>query len=112
MSVVVSVLCCQLEVSATSWSLVQGRPNDFGASLCVIETSWMRSQTSVNSFIVAPYISMIQSLLYTNLCTIYILSITKTLCSFDRSYMFRHIACHHQGAPLSWLKWLVKNIRS
>jgi hypothetical protein len=44
---------------------------------------------------------------------IYILSITKTLCSFDRSYMFRHTACrHHQGAPLSWLKLLVKNIRS
>jgi hypothetical protein len=38
--------------------------------------------------------------------------ITKTLCSFDSSYMFRHTACHHQGAPLSWLKSLVKNIRS
>jgi hypothetical protein len=43
---------------------------------------------------------------------IYILSITKTLCSFDRSYMFRHTACQHQGSPLSWLKSLVKNIRS
>jgi hypothetical protein len=43
---------------------------------------------------------------------IYIISITKTLFSFDRSYMFRHTACHHQGAPLSWLKSLVKNIRS
>jgi hypothetical protein len=65
------------------------------------------------TFIVAPCISMIQSLLYTNLCTyIYILSITKTLCSLDRSYMFRHTACHHQGALLSWLKSLVKNIRS
>jgi hypothetical protein len=30
-----------------------------------------------------------------------ILSITKTLCSFDRSYMIRHTACHHQGAILS-----------
>jgi hypothetical protein len=37
---------------------------------------------------------------------------TKTLCSFDSSYMFRHTARHHQGAPLSWLKSLVKNIRS
>ena len=33
---VVSVVCCQLEVSATSWSLVQRSPTDCGASLCVI----------------------------------------------------------------------------
>ena len=33
---VVSVVCCQVEVSATSWSLVQGSPTDCGASLCVI----------------------------------------------------------------------------
>jgi hypothetical protein len=38
--------------------------------------------------------------------------ITKTLCSLDSSYMFRHIACHHQGTLFSWLKSLVKNIRS
>ena len=31
---VVSVLCCQVEVSATSWSLVQRSPTDCGASLC------------------------------------------------------------------------------
>jgi len=29
--------CCQVEVSATSWSLVQRSPTDCGASLCVIE---------------------------------------------------------------------------
>jgi hypothetical protein len=33
---VVSVVCCQVEVSATSRSLVQQSPTDFGASLCVI----------------------------------------------------------------------------
>ena len=33
---VVSVVCCQVEVSATSWSLVQRRPTDCGASFCVI----------------------------------------------------------------------------
>jgi hypothetical protein len=33
---VVSVVCCQLEVSATSWSLVQRSPTVCGASLCVI----------------------------------------------------------------------------
>jgi hypothetical protein len=33
---VVSVVCCQVEVFATSWSLVQRSPTDFGASLCVI----------------------------------------------------------------------------
>ena len=32
---VVSVVCCQLEVSATSWSLVLRSPTDRGASLCV-----------------------------------------------------------------------------
>jgi hypothetical protein len=30
------VVCCQVEVSATGWSLVQGCPTDCGASLCVI----------------------------------------------------------------------------
>ena len=33
---VVSIVCCQVEVSATSRSLVQGSPTDCGASLCVI----------------------------------------------------------------------------
>ena len=30
------VLCCQVEVSVTSWSLVQKSPTDSGVSLCVI----------------------------------------------------------------------------
>ena len=29
-------MCCQVEVSATDWSLVQGSPTDCSASLCVI----------------------------------------------------------------------------
>ena len=33
---VVSVACCQVEVSATSWSLVQRSPTECDASLCVI----------------------------------------------------------------------------
>jgi len=33
---VVSVVCCQVEVSATSWSLVQRSPTDCGVSLYVI----------------------------------------------------------------------------
>ena len=33
---VVTVACCQVEVSATSWSLVQRSPTDSDASLCVI----------------------------------------------------------------------------
>ena len=32
---VVSVVCYQLEVSVTSWPIVQGSPTDCGASLCV-----------------------------------------------------------------------------
>jgi len=38
---VVSVLCCQVEVSATSLSLVQ-RKSDCAAPMCNLETSWMR----------------------------------------------------------------------
>ena len=34
---VVSVVCCQVEASATDWSLVQRIPTDCGASLCVIK---------------------------------------------------------------------------
>jgi hypothetical protein len=34
---VLSVVCCQVEVSATDWSLVQRSPTDCGASLCVIK---------------------------------------------------------------------------
>ena len=33
---VVSVVCCQVEVCATSWSLVQRSPTDCAASFCVI----------------------------------------------------------------------------
>jgi hypothetical protein len=33
---VMSVACCQVEVSATSWLLIQRSPTDCGASLCVI----------------------------------------------------------------------------
>jgi len=33
---IVGVVCYQVEVSATSWSLVQRSPTDCGASLCVI----------------------------------------------------------------------------
>jgi len=34
---VLSVVCCQVEVSATGWSLVQRGPTDYDASLCVIK---------------------------------------------------------------------------
>ena len=34
---VVSVVCCQVEVSATDWSFVQRSPTDCGASLYVIK---------------------------------------------------------------------------
>jgi hypothetical protein len=34
---VVCVVCCQVEVSVTSWSLVQRSPTDCGASLCSIK---------------------------------------------------------------------------
>jgi len=34
---VVSVVCCQVEVSATDWSFVQRSPTECGALLCVIK---------------------------------------------------------------------------
>jgi len=34
---VVNVVCCQVEVPATDWSLVQMSPTDCGASLSVIK---------------------------------------------------------------------------
>ena len=37
----VSVVCCQVEVSATSWSLVQRIPTDCGVSECDHESSIM-----------------------------------------------------------------------
>ena len=43
---VVSVVCCHVEVSLTSWSVVQRSPTDCGVSLCVIKkpqkSLWMR----------------------------------------------------------------------
>jgi len=39
----VSAMCCQVEVCATNWSLVQRRPTDCGVRVvCDLETSWMR----------------------------------------------------------------------
>jgi hypothetical protein len=43
---VVSVVCCQVEVSATDWSRVQRSPTDSGASLCVIKKSRKRGAQS------------------------------------------------------------------
>jgi len=37
-----SVVCCQVEVSATDWLLVQRSPTGCGASLCVIKKTRMR----------------------------------------------------------------------
>jgi hypothetical protein len=34
---VVSVVCCQVEVTATNWSLIQRSPTDCDVSLCVIK---------------------------------------------------------------------------
>jgi hypothetical protein len=36
---IVNVVCCQVEVSATSWPLVQRSPTDSGASSCDIKIS-------------------------------------------------------------------------
>jgi hypothetical protein len=40
---VVSVVCCQVEVSATNWSLVQRSPTEWRVVVCDQETSWTRS---------------------------------------------------------------------
>ena len=38
----VSVMCCQVDVSASGWSLVHRSPNECGASECGLETTTMR----------------------------------------------------------------------
>jgi hypothetical protein len=43
---VVSVVCCQVEVSATGWSLVQRSPTECGVSEGDREVSIMRSRTT------------------------------------------------------------------
>jgi hypothetical protein len=39
---VVSVVCCQVEVTASSWSLVQRSPTECVVSECDLGNSWMR----------------------------------------------------------------------
>jgi hypothetical protein len=39
---IVTVVCCQVEVSASGWSLVQRSPTECGVSECDIEASIMR----------------------------------------------------------------------
>jgi hypothetical protein len=39
---VVSVVCCQVEVCATGWSLVQRSPTECGVSECDCKASIMR----------------------------------------------------------------------
>jgi hypothetical protein len=45
---VVSVVCCQVEVSATSWPLVQRSPTDCGASLCVWYRNLIYEESNIN----------------------------------------------------------------
>jgi len=40
----VGVACCQVEVSATDWSLVQRSPTDCGASLCVCDQEFSKTR--------------------------------------------------------------------
>jgi hypothetical protein len=37
-------VCCQVEVSATSWSLVQRSPTDCGVSLCVLSRNLVNEE--------------------------------------------------------------------
>jgi hypothetical protein len=80
----VSVKCCQVEVSATSWSLVQRSSTDCGASLCVIkkprewgghgprwaaapwETTNKQTLSITEPFILSYYIKCTLSLLWRN----------------------------------------------
>ena len=41
----VSVVCCQVQVSASGRSLVQGSPTDCGVSDCDREASWCKAMT-------------------------------------------------------------------
>jgi len=70
---VLSVVCCQVEVSATDWSLVQRSPTYCGASLCVIKKPRKRGgynpargpQNTNPQWIVAPGEKYIYVYIYT-----------------------------------------------
>ena len=47
---VVSVVCCQIEVSATSRSLVQRSPTDCGVSLCVISKNLKNEEATAHDW--------------------------------------------------------------
>ena len=49
-------VCCQVEVSATSWSLVQGRPTECGVSECDHEASIIRRPRKKKLTWIRPYI--------------------------------------------------------
>jgi len=51
---VVSVVCCEVQVSGTSWSLVQRSPTDCGASLCVWSRNLMNEQALAHWGAVVP----------------------------------------------------------
>jgi hypothetical protein len=79
--------CCQVEVSATDWSLVQRSPTESGVSECDLETSKRRRPRPI--WAVAPQQRNIYTdLIITNYCT--------RLCPIP--YMFGlKLFSHHQG---------------
>ena len=75
---VLSVVCCQVEITATSWSLVQRSPTDCDASLCVcvcdLQTSRMRRPWPVapqenNKIIVLLLLILILIIIITQNCS-------------------------------------------
>jgi hypothetical protein len=85
---VMSVVCCQVEVSVTSWSLVQRSPTDCGASLCGLETSRMRRPwPTLGRSATAKKILHLYRRRYKTVGTIYIMSIEHTRWfKYDRNW--------------------------
>ena len=91
---VVSVVCCQVEVSATDWSLVQRSPTDCGASLCVIKKPRKRGgyspaiglQNTNLPWVVAP---VEKKSTYSSFFSI----LSAYICMYKQKNNFLHIPC-------------------
>jgi hypothetical protein len=71
---------CQVEVSATGWSLVQRSPTDCGASLCVIKKPLERGDHSPR------WAAVPEKIIIYNYWSIIILIVVKLLCHLSTRY--------------------------
>jgi hypothetical protein len=90
----VCCVCCQVEVSSTSWSLVQRSPTDYGASLCVIKKHRGRGGHSPR-WAAEPKMMMMMMIIGPTIWTIWVKFIT-----FNCLYRFWALICLPPGGTV------------